>query len=140
MYSTNKDIMVAFRNKIATGFTSLPIVTQNDDAAGLSTTDGFIELSLRAVDSNFATINSPTMKSRTTGVLQVKIFTTQNTGIGLGLEYADAICHLLIGKYFDNITCYSPRIATEPVIPYTKSEFWMTVVQCPFKHDVFVTI
>lgn len=130
---------VLARLKAATGIT-LPSVTPNDNADGLSISSGFIMVDTRFRKSQQVTINHPVPKLRHFGSIEVAICTPINEGVSVGLIQADKVATLFSCQRFSSIYCYAARVDSPRQILYAKGEYWNTPVVCNFYTEEYITV
>lgn len=121
--------------RLEANFTTLPIIGGNDNADGIDVTDGFVQIQTTFIDSNFASINKPSMLVRGTGFITIQILTAVNEGEGTGLDFADTIAVIFRGQSFSDVLCFSPTIDSGRQVKHALGEFWETPLICRFKYD-----
>jgi hypothetical protein len=66
--------------------------------------------------------------------------TSINSGVGLGLEYADTIAAIFRGKEFGSVLCFAPFVGTQQRTLYKGGQYWDTPLYCSFQYDQNFTI
>jgi hypothetical protein len=125
----------AIMTRLNANFTAIPVIGFNDDGEGEDLNGDFVVVKVMPDSSTVASINGPTNRIRTSGVIIFYIYTALNTGIQAGVDYADQIAAIFRQKSFDNVVCLSTRLAYQDKNEYNKKSLWLTQLVCGFFYD-----
>jgi hypothetical protein len=134
------NIIKAIHSHLKAGWTTLPAILPNDDASGVTLTNGFVALDVNFDRSDFASINPYNSLIRTQGVFSFMIHSPVNTGIGTSLTYAGQIADLFRGKQLSSgkLVCYNCNVGQVGEKNYGNTRFFLTLVTLPFMYDSHV--
>lgn len=119
--------------------TTTPVVYDNMDYAPVDGTN-FMYFAVNFVDARQASLysNNGSVEQRLYrhfGVIEANIFTTLNTGVGMGFTLADTLSNIYRGKSFNNVLCFAPRVMSGRENKFGDGKWWSTPVFIGFQYD-----
>jgi hypothetical protein len=134
----------AIIDRMATNLASITpaieMVIDNEDYTDIPGVSFFVI----AVDFNSAVQASISgglnKRFRTSGTINIEIFTPIGQGVKLGLDYADQISSIFRATKFSSVLVFTPTILGGQQRKYQVGEWWSTPMIIPFQSDEFFTI
>lgn len=127
-------------DRLAANYSGLPIVLDNDDAAGITKTNGFVYFSVVTTKADPATINGANPKYRTIGYIRASFMLPDNIGQKQALQLADTFSDIYRAKSFNSVFCYTPFIDNGKKVEYNNANYYNLEWYCPFRFDEHIPL
>ena len=129
---TNTKITVTGATLITEAIGALKTIVIDDQ------TNPFVYFAVDFRDSAAITLGTSTdgnTRYRLYGNIEAAIFTPVNSGVGLGMQYADTISSVFRGQTFLNVVCLAPEVSSGRQVKFATDNWWSTPVFIPFEYN-----